>query len=102
VNRGEVWWLEDPELGRRPVCILSREAAIPVLKSVLVAPATTTVRGIPTEVELGTENGMPKRCALSLDNTTVVPKAHLTRRITRLSVNHLVELCAALRYATGC
>ena len=74
VNRGEVWWIEHPEAGRRPACVLTRQAAIPVLTSVLVAPATRTVRGIPTEVALTRDDGMPEDCALTLDNVTVGPE----------------------------
>jgi len=102
VNRGEVWWIEHPEAGRRPACILTRQAAIAVLTSVLVAPATRTVRGIPTEVPLTSDDGMPADCALTLDNVTSVPKAFLTQRITRLPEARLDELCGALRAATGC
>jgi len=102
VNRGEVWWVEHPDAGRRPACVLTRPAAIPVLNSVLVAPATRTVRGIPTEVALGRADGMPDECALSFDNLTAVPKALLTARITALPEARLGELCAALRSATGC
>ena len=102
MNRGEVWWVEHPDAGRRPACVLTRPAAIPVLNSVLVAPATRTVRGIPTEVALGRADGMPDECALSFDNLTAVPKALLTARITALPEARLGELCAALRSATGC
>ena len=102
MNRGEVWWLEHPDAGRRPVCILTRQAAIPPLRSILIVPATRTVRGIPTEVQLGRGDGMPEDCALSFDNVTTVPKALLTERITRLNPAKLGELCAALKVATGC
>jgi mRNA interferase MazF len=102
VNRGDVWWLEHPEAGRRPACVLTRQAAIPVLASVLVAPATRTVRGIATEVALTREDGMPDDCALSFDNITTVPKALLTERIVSLGETRLTEVCAALRTATGC
>ncbi len=102
VNRGEVWWLEQPDAGRRPVCIISRQAAIPVLSALLVVPATRTIRGIPTEVALGPDDGMPADCALSFDNVGAVPKALLTDRITRLGPARLAELCAALDVATAC
>jgi mRNA interferase MazF len=102
VNRGEVWWVEHPEVGRRPACVVTRQAAIPVLNSVLVAPATRTVRGIPTEVPLTRQEGMPEDCALSFDNLTTVPKALLTTRITRMGDARLPEICDALRAATAC
>jgi mRNA interferase MazF len=102
VNRGEVWWVEHPDAGRRPACVLTRQAAIPVLNSVLVAPATRTVRGIPTEVPLTRADGMPDHCALSFDNLTTVPKALLTTRITRVPDAKLPQLCDALRVAAGC
>jgi mRNA interferase MazF len=102
VNRGEVWWVEHPDAGRRPACVLTRQAAISVLSSVLVAPATRTVRGIPTEVALTRADGMPEECALGFDNLTTVPKALLTTRITSVPDARLPELSAALRVATGC
>ena len=102
MNRGEVWWVEHPEAGRRPACVLTRQAAIPVLNSVLVAPATRTVRGIPTEVMLTRQDGMPDDCALSFDNLTTVPKALLTARITTVPKARLYEFCDALRVASGC
>lgn len=102
VNRGEIWWLEHPEIGRRPVCVVTRQAAISVLTSLMVVPATRSVRDIPTEVRLDVDDGMPQSCALSFDNIATVPKSMLTEKITRLSVRQLIELCKALRYATGC
>ncbi|HYN51278.1 MAG TPA: type II toxin-antitoxin system PemK/MazF family toxin [Thermoleophilaceae bacterium] len=102
MTRGEVWWLEDPEMGRRPACVLTRGEALPVLRRVLVVPATRTIRDIPTEVVLEPEEGLPARCALSLDNVTTVPRTLLTERITMLSGSRLAELCIALRVATGC
>lgn len=102
MNHGEIWWIEHPDVGRRPGCILTRQAAIPVLMSVLVAPATRTVRGIPTEVPLGRDEGMPEDCALSFDNLTTVPKALLTERITDVPAERRGELCSALAVATGC
>ncbi|MGO9750297.1 MAG: type II toxin-antitoxin system PemK/MazF family toxin [Solirubrobacteraceae bacterium] len=102
MNRGEIWWYELPDSGRRPGCILTRQAAIPVLNSLLVAPATRTVRDIPTEVRLGPDDGMPTDCALSLDNVLPVPKVLMTERITRLSPAKMAELCNALNRAAAC
>lgn len=102
MNRGEVWWVEHPEVGRRPVCVLTRQAAITVLTSLLVAPATRTIRSIPTEVRLSPADGMPEQCALSFDNLATVPKVLLTERITRVPDARLHELCSELRAATGC
>lgn len=102
MNRGEIWWSEDPQLGRRPACILTRQATIPVLQHVLIAPATRTVRGIPTEVALSRADGMPADCVLTFDNLRTIPKTFLTERITRLPAPRMHELCEALRVATGC
>jgi mRNA interferase MazF len=102
MNRGEVWWYELPDQGRRPGCILTRQGAITVLNAVLVAPATRTIRGIATEVALGPEDGMPTECALTLDTLLPVPKALLTERITRLGPAKLTELRMALNIAAGC
>jgi mRNA interferase MazF len=102
VSRGDVCWLELPEEGRRPVCVLTRREAIPVLRSVLVAPVTRTVRALPTEVRLDDDDGMAMECAISLDNIRTVPRALLTERITSLSGTRMHELCKALAAATGC
>jgi mRNA interferase MazF len=102
VNRSEIWWVEHPDAGRRPACVLTRRAAIPILNAVLVAPVTRTIRSIPTEVTLTRADGMPDDCALSFDNLTTVPKALLTTRITSIPDARLRELCDALRVATGC
>ncbi len=102
MNRGEVWWAEHPDAGRRPFLVFTREAAIPVLRNVLAVPATRTIRGIPTEVVLTEDDGMPESCALSFDNLTTLPKSMLTQRICRLGVERLAEACRALTIATGC
>lgn len=102
VARGEIWWYEDPRAGKRPFLILTRDEAIPVLNQVLAAPATRTVRGIPTEVPLGKSDGMPTDCALSLDNVTLVRVALCTDRITRLGFDRMQDVCEALRIATAC
>lgn len=102
MNRGEVWWAESRSGGRRPYLILTRDAAIPLLHSVLAAPATRTIRGIPTEVELSADDGMPQTCALSLDNLTLMPKGRFTERICALQAERLSAACAALGAAVDC
>ena len=101
-RRGEIWWGEIEEVGRRPFLVMSRSSAIPVLTSVLAAPVTRTVRQIPTEVLLGPEDGLPTECAVSLDNLRVVPKAFLTERICSLDALRVAEACTALRVAVDC
>jgi mRNA interferase MazF len=102
VARGEVWWVEHPDVGRRPFLVLTRQPAIPVLHSVLAIPATRTIRQIPTEVVLDPGDGMPEDCALSVDNLTTLPKELFRERITRLSVARMTEVCRALALASGC
>ena len=94
--------MEHPRLGRRPYLVLTREAAIPVLDRVLAVPATRTIRAIPTEVALDVADGMPSECALALDNVTSIPQEFFRDRITRLSIERMVEVCRALAIATGC
>lgn len=102
VKRGEVWWVEHPRHGRRPYCVLTREEAIPVLSWVLAAPATTHTRPIPTQVPLDREDGMPRACALALDNLRPIAQSLLTERITALTPARMHQVCRALRLATNC
>lgn len=102
MNRGEVWWAEDPDAGRRPHLIMTRESAVPVLHALIAVPATRTIRDLPTEVRLGPADGMPDECVLSLDNVTLMPRAFFREQICRLSFDRMREVCAALAIATGC
>jgi mRNA interferase MazF len=102
VRRGEVWWVELPGAGRRPHVILTRDAAIPVLTSVLGVPATRTIRGIPTEVRLGPEDGMPDECALALDSVRPIRKAFCVERICSLAPAVMHRVCRALALAADC
>lgn len=101
-RRGEVWWGEIEDIGRRPFLVMTRSPAIPVLNSVLGAPVTRTVRNIPTELSLGPDDGMPTDCAASFDNLRVVPKAYLVERVCALDPTRLIEACRALRAAVDC
>ncbi|MEY2442287.1 MAG: mRNA interferase MazF [bacterium] len=101
--RGEVWWCELPDLGRRPVVVLSRDAAIPRLRRALVAPCTTTVRGLASEVLLSPDaDPIPRRCAVNLDSVESVSVGVLVDRVGRLSDNRMVQVCAALDVAVAC
>lgn len=94
--------MDVPEAGRRPALVLTRDQAIPVLNRLVIVPATRTVRSIATEVVLDEEDGMPARCALSMDNMTIVPKSLIRRRITTLRPDRMADVCAALAAAVGC
>lgn len=102
VNRGEVWWSETPDLGRRPVLVLSRDDVLGVLRRPLVAPLTTQVREIDTEVPLDRDDGMPRPCVVSMDNVQPLDQAVLVERITRLGPARMAAVCAALAVATDC
>ena len=102
MRRGEVWWYEHPQAGRRPFLVLTRDEAIEHLTQVIAVPATRTVRDIPTEVAIGRADGMPSACWLALDNLTVIRRSLCTERITRLSPETMREVCAALALATAC
>jgi mRNA interferase MazF len=100
--RCEVWWGEAPDEKGRPYLVLTRDEAIAVLRTILVAPVTRTVRGIPTEVPLGPEEGLPTEGVATFDNVLTFPKSMLVRRMGALSVGRRVEPCEALRAAVDC
>lgn len=102
VARGEVWWSEDPALGRRPVLVLTRDAVLGALSRPLVAPLTTTVRGLPTEVALDTDDGVPQPCVVSLDNVQPMSVGLLVERVTRLEADRMSAVCRALADAVEC
>lgn len=100
-RHGEVWWAE-AEDKRRPVLVLTRDEAIPVLRRLIVAPVTRTVRGIPTEVPLGEREGLPTACAASFDNLQPINRRLLTRRIGALAGARRHEICDALDALADC
>jgi mRNA interferase MazF len=101
--RGEVWWCELAEIGRRPVVVLSRDAAIPRLRRVLVAPCTTTIRALPSEVILEPgDDPIPRRSAVNLDSVESVSTGILVERLGRLADARLREICRALAVAVDC
>ena len=98
--RGEIWWAESAEM-RRPVLVVTRDVAVPVLEAILVAPVTRTVRGIPTEISLGRDEGLSRPCAAAFDNLRPVRKAWLTRRMGALGLRSH-EICNALAALSDC
>ncbi len=102
-RRGEVWWCELSDIGRRPVVVLTRDAAIPRLRRALVAPCTTTVRGLASEVVLDPDDDpIPRRSAVNLDSVESVSVASLVDRLGRLSDDRMRQVCAALEVAVDC
>ena len=85
----------------RPVLVLTREAAIGFLARVTVAPITSTIRGVPSEVMLGSEDGMKQPCAVNLHNVVTVPKEGLGRRVAHLDDRRMAEVCSALGFSLG-
>ncbi len=102
MRRGEVWWAAAPSGTRRPYLVLTRTVALEVLHRVHAVPATRTRRGIPTEVSLDADDGMPQPCALSLDNLELIPAELFERRICTLGPARMAQVCRALELALDC
>ena len=102
MKRGDVWWAKLPApIGRRPVVLLSRNSAYAVRDSVTVAPITRTIHGIPVEVSLGPEEGLPKACVVNLDGVLTIPKRILERPLSSLPPHKMVEVDYSLKFALG-
>jgi mRNA interferase MazF len=100
MQRGEVRWAELPSpVGKRPVLLLSREAAYSVRTALTVALITRTIRNIHVEVPLGTEDGMPAKCVVNLDSILTIPKSRLTEHITQLSPEKMADVAKAVVFA---
>jgi len=100
MRRGEIWWANLPlPIGRRPVLLLSRNAAYKVRASVTVGAITHTERGIPVEVPLDKSDGMPKACVVNLDNILTIPKSTLSEQITALSQEKMTQVNQAVVFA---
>lgn len=100
MRRSDIWWaLLQPK--PRPVVLLSRDSLIPVRTFVVVAPVTTRVRNLPSEVKLGPEDGLPKPCVINASTLEMIPKTALVRRMTSLAPSKRESLDAALRFSLG-
>jgi len=102
MKRGEVRWYKFSKPDKnRPVVILTRNSALEFLGEVTVAPITSTIRDIPSEVLLTKEDGMPKECAVNLDHIQTVSRGKIGPLITMLNSDKLSELRSALLFALG-
>jgi mRNA interferase MazF len=99
-RQGEIWWAETEEK-RRPVLVVTRSEAVPVLRGIVVAPVTRTVRDIPTEVRLAEPEGLPVECAASFDNLQRIRRSALTERLGDLG-SRREQICDALRALADC
>jgi mRNA interferase MazF len=103
LNRGDVYLCRfDRPDKQRPVVILTRQNMISHLSTVTIAPITSTIRDVPSEVLLGVNDGMKNQCAINLYNAVTVSRERLGKRVTSLSEERMQQVCSALRYALGC
>jgi mRNA interferase MazF len=103
ISRGDVrlYRFESPDK-TRPVLVLTRDTSLKYLSTATVAPITSTVRGVASEVELNEEDGMKALCAVNLQNAVTVPQNRLGRRLAQLTPKRMHQVCAALRFSLGC
>lgn len=87
---------------RRPVVVLTRDSAIGYLATVTVAPITSTIRGVPSEVLLGEGDGMKAACVVNLHNAVTISQARLGKRVARLGPRRMSEICSAMHFSLGC
>lgn len=103
IARGDVRLYEfAPPDKKRPVVVLTRGSTITYLSTVTVAPITSTIRGVPSEVVLDEEDGMNAPCAVNLHNAVTVSQQRLGKRVARLSSTRMQEICSALHFSLGC
>jgi mRNA interferase MazF len=100
LGHGQIWWAELDKI--RPVLVLTRATVAPMLTRVVVAPITTVSRGIPTEVELGTSDGLSEGSVANFDNLQLVPVGALLQRAGRVSPSRWSECCGAVAHMMGC
>ncbi len=102
-RRGDIWLYRfDPPDKRRPVVILTRSEVLPLLRTAMVAPITSTIRGLPSEVIIGVDEGLKNDSAINCDHIQSVDQRMLRRYVGSLSESKMVEVCRAVAVATGC
>ncbi len=103
MKRGEIWLYRfKPPNKRRPVVVLTRPEVIDFLHTVMVAPITSTIRGAPSEVAVGIDEGLKRDSAVNLDHVQTVDKNRLQRFVGSLDASKMRQVCRALAIATGC
>ncbi len=103
IARGDVRLYQfAPADKKRPVVVLTRDQSIEYLSTVTIAPVTSTIRGVPSEVVLDEKDGMKAPCAVNLYNLLTVPRQRIGRRVAQLKSHRMNEICAAVRFSLGC
>ena len=103
LTRGEVRLVRFPAPDKqRPALLLTRDSALAYLSRITVAPITSTIRGVPSEVALGPEDGLRQSCAVNLHNVVTISKDRVGRRVCQLPDDRMHAVCAALEFALGC
>jgi mRNA interferase MazF len=103
LNRGEIWTYRfAPPDKQRPVVILSRQQVIGLLHTVMVAPVTSVIRGLASEVVVGVDEGLKHASAVNLDHVQTVERARLVRFVGHLAAARMRQVCRALAVAVGC
>jgi mRNA interferase MazF len=102
MRQGDIWFGQTPSETGRPYLVLTRNEAIGYLNTVLVAPVTRSVRGIPTEIPLGSDEGLRVDCAATLDNSIAIRRSYLTVHLGAIDVGRWHEVCTAMRAAIDC
>ncbi len=100
-QQGEIWWAE-AEDKRRPVLVVTRTEAVPVLTTIIIAPITRSVRTIPTHLRVGADEGLETESAAAFDNLQPINRAFLSRRVGKLAPGRRIEFCRALRSLADC
>ena len=103
LSRGEIcMYTFSPPDKRRPVLVLTRQEVIGLLRTVIVAPITSTIHGAPSEVIVGIDEGLKRESAINLDHVQTVDKTRLKRFIGSVGPQKMFAVCRALNIATGC
>jgi mRNA interferase MazF len=102
IQQGQIWWGELPHEKARPFLILTRQSAVRALEAVVVAPVTSNVRNLPSEVSLGAADGLRRECVANFDALSTMRRAHLTRPVGKIAPGRWHEVCEALRAAIDC